>query len=727
MARDCFRLDESITLLPVVHGCGQFARAVEKWLLDHKFDCLAVPLPASFQSPVMRAVNRLPSPSIVIQRPTEVDEPDLDEQDDDFQSEESSIEGDSESFSDFTVGKKPVSPLNALESKFSEGYRDYNSESEKQDEEGYVDKYYHGEITDEIRREFFEEDSEENSDDFDEDDPDFEMEFHEDEEYAPTSYVPIDPCQSVIAALRFAQSERIHTAFIDLEVAVFESEVSVLPDGFALREVSIESFSAAVLPAISRPQLQQTRDRIVVMAKNLRELALKYKHVVMICSIEHWPWLREAYQASSQEFTSDHAVEEPEICSVHENTLVFLLSELPYITGVYEEGRIVTVGQSSATNQTASTAAIDGIKRLLMSARASYMADLGKRARRITPLLHSQCLKYIRNLTLLDSRLTPDLYTITVAAKQVLGDQFAIHLVEAAANYPFLEELPWPSLSMSTDCARLPDGEMVEMVNRLAGNPMQWRSIELNRRPLKSDSKDWQMRWNPYRQCSWPPEDDLIESFRTRVLDRARASLGADLARSEKFSTSLMDGIDIRETLRHWYDGNLYVKVQPPSVGSLDACIMLFDPVADPREYPWRTTWFAEHKDESTLAFYATDFRSELLGPGVAVATYGGALFLYPPRSIADIWTDENLDFANTLEDRLVAAACLHSQSKQIALLSPKPAGSTWRKWAKRHGKTLVHVPIGQFNDGVLQQLRTVHVLNGQEVRSYAAHFIRKV
>ncbi|MFN9915946.1 MAG: hypothetical protein ACK53L_25365, partial [Pirellulaceae bacterium] len=123
-------------------------------------------------------------------------------------------------------------------------------------------------------------------------------------------------------------------------------------------------------------------------------------------------------------------------------------------------------------------------------------------------------------------------------------------------------------------------------------------------------------------------------------VERARAALGADLARSEKFTTSLMDGLDMRETMRHWYAGDLYVKIQPPSVGEVDACVMLFEKQADPRDYGWRTTWFAEHAEESTLAFFATDFRREMLGPGVAVATYGGAMFLFPPRAIPDIWED---------------------------------------------------------------------------------------
>ena len=167
------------------------------------------------------------------------------------------------------------------------------------------------------------------------------------------------------------------------------------------------------------------------------------------------------------------------------------------------------------------------------------------------------------------------------------------------------------------------------------------------------------MQWNPYSQCSWPPEDKLIEDFRAHVFDRARAVIGADLARTEPFTTSVMDGIDIRDTLRHWYEEKIYVKVLPPSRGKLDCVVMLFDAPADPRDYPWRTTWYAEHDEESTLAFFATDFHKEMVGPGIAMATYGGAMFLFPPVHIPDIFRDKRLDFTETLEERLLAAACL--------------------------------------------------------------------
>lgn len=534
-----------------------------------------------------------------------------------------------------------------------------------------------------------------------------------------SSYVPIDPCQPVIMALRVAMGERWDIEFCDLETNRFEPMSAVLPDAYALKNVSIERFATAILPSISKPFHDQVTDRLQYLASRLKKLEKRYKRIVVVTSILEWPWLREAFREPAESVPEHDLVSPPVNYALKPNSLLFMFGELPYLTGLYEQAR--------AELESDENLAIDGVKHLLMSARASYVQDFGKRARKITPLMLRQCLKYIRNLSLMERRLTPDMYTIGLAAQQILGDQYTIHLIETARNYPFYDDQPLLEVvTMGIEQLRLPDGETIGVVSRLPGQPMTWRSLELRRKPLKHEIEKWKLRWNPYSQCSWPPEDKLVESFRTRVADRAQAIVGADLARSEKFSTSIKDGIDIRETLRHWYDGDIYVKVMPPSVGKLDCVVMLFDTPADPRDYVWRTTWFAEHQNESTLAFFATDFSKEMIGPGIAIATYGGALFLFPPVRIPDIWQDPRLDFADDLEERIIAAACLHSRQRRIALLSPKAPGARWRKIARRFQKQLVHVPLSQFNDAMVQQLRMVHVLNGQQVRSYAEHFIRK-
>ena len=68
---NCFGSARDIAVLPLIHGSGQFALTVRRWMLEQSFDCVAIPLPDSFREEVERAVVELPRPSIVVQRPVE--------------------------------------------------------------------------------------------------------------------------------------------------------------------------------------------------------------------------------------------------------------------------------------------------------------------------------------------------------------------------------------------------------------------------------------------------------------------------------------------------------------------------------------------------------------------------------------------------------------------------------------------------------------------------------
>jgi len=625
LAMNVLQFSDKITCLPIIHGSGDFAIEVRRVMLSQHFDCLAVPLPPSFQNDVERAIGFLPSVSMVMQ-----EEPGT-----------------------FTASE----------------WRSDGGDDESESERTF-------------------------------------------------SYVPIDPCQGVITALRIAIQERMPRAFVDLETAQFQSFAAGLPDPYALKHVSPEKFATALLPSIGRLPDGQPRDRAVFMAARLRELEQKHNQILFVCSIVDWPWIREAYVEQTASDAEHESVAETAIYQADPETLLFVLGELPFITGLYERAR--------ADLEADENLSIDGVKAMLLAARDRYKTELGNRARKITPKLLRIYLQYVRNLTLMERRMTPTLYSLIVAAQQIAGDQFAITLAQTASDYPFHELLPFPNIRLGVHRGHLPNGDLVELVNRLPGQAMEWRSCRLKPQPPKPQQEEWQMRWNPYHQCSWPPEDVAVERFRTHVKDTALNMLGTDLARSEKFSTSLKDGLDIRETLRNWHTGDLYVKVLPPTRGSLDCVVMLFDSPADPRDYPWRVTWHAEHHDESTLALYATNYLENMVGPGIGQATYGGALFLFPPRPVPDIWSNRRFDFTDTLEERLIAAACYHAEERHVALLSFAPPGPAWRRLAKRFGKKLIHVPLGRFSQETVQQLRMFHVLNGQRVRSYAAEFIRK-
>src|SRR5689334_17669852 len=62
-------------------------------------------------------------------------------------------------------------------------------------------------------------------------------------ESEPTiNYVPIDPCQPVISAIRVAMGERMPRAFIDLEVEHFTAYSGGFPDPYALKKLPLEKF-----------------------------------------------------------------------------------------------------------------------------------------------------------------------------------------------------------------------------------------------------------------------------------------------------------------------------------------------------------------------------------------------------------------------------------------------------------------------------------------------------
>ena len=647
MLSDFLKLSDRIWVLPVIHGSGDFAIEVRRVMLAQEFDCLAVPLPPSFQEQVEEAVAELPNLSLVVQ-------------------------------------PEPLS------------FESWQPDETESDDEVAADA-------------FASESSEQN-------------------ELRACSYVPIDPCQPVIAALRIALQERMPRAFIDLETANFVSLAAFYPDSYPVKQVSIDRFAAALMPTVPRVPEGQPEIRVVWMANRLRELERQHPRILFVCSMMDWPWIKDAYHDRREDLAENDDVEPTETFANDPLTHLFWLGELPFITGLYEQAR-----QSLDDDENLS---IDGVKALLLATRDRYRRELKSRARKITPKTLRTFLHYVRNLCLIERRMTPDLYSLILAAKQIAGDQFAITLAEVSREYgeagfqPATDETDrletCPMLRMTNGIAQLPDGDVVRMKSRLPGQAIVWRSLELKPKAPKIDQDQWRQRWNPFHQCSWPEEDVAIEKFRTHVKEAALAMLGADLVRTEKFSTSLKDGLDIRETLRNFHTGELYVKVCPPTRGTLDCVLMFFDSPADPRDYPWRITWMAEHHDESTLALFATDFGREMVGPGIGAASYGGAMFLFPPRPIPEVWSNPQFDFTDTMEERLLAAACVYSGCRHIAVLSESAPGPGWRRLAKNHGKKLIHVPLGRFSQETIQQLRIVHVLNGKQVRSYAAHFIRK-
>ncbi len=227
--------------------------------------------------------------------------------------------------------------------------------------------------------------------------------------------------------------------------------------------------------------------------------------------------------------------------------------------------------------------------------------------------------------------------------------------------------------------------------------------------------------------CSFSPEDIYIESFGVELKKRGVDKLFDSRARTQPMFTSMLDGIDIRETIRNWWqDQQLYVRESVKRKEQAGAVVMVFTEPAQEEDYPWRMTWQGEHDQESDMAFFATRPMERLIGPGIARCRYGGFALTYPPRRMFDVWSDPwYAQVAINAREYLVLAALDYGEGTSVIYVGPSPLRPKIHLWAARRGKKIITVPLGEIAPSEVARLRQFHVLGGHQVRAWAEQYIK--
>ncbi|MGH9662423.1 MAG: hypothetical protein ACRD96_27995, partial [Bryobacteraceae bacterium] len=202
-----------------------------------------------------------------------------------------------------------------------------------------------------------------------------------------------------------------------------------------------------------------------------------------------------------------------------------------------------------------------------------------------------------------------------------------------------------------------------------------------------------------------------------------KSILSEEQARVEPFTTSMLDGVDLRETIRNWHEKRIYVRHCRKAPGEVSSVVVIFDEDRG-GHYNYLTTWLGEHQNESDMAFYATDPFDRLVGPGVGRGEYGGLLMSLPARRMFDVWHDSDYDFAETKPERLLLAALDYSVDRFVVYVAARPPRSIFRNIAARAGRTIVYIPIGQLSPVTMKKIRVVHVLDGYDKRALAKDYI---
>ena len=67
-------------------------------------------------------------------------------------------------------------------------------------------------------------------------------------------YIPIDPADSIIEAIRLARQEKIDLWYIDADVEEFHTETITLPDEYPIHKISLQEYYDCVKPAIEQKE-----------------------------------------------------------------------------------------------------------------------------------------------------------------------------------------------------------------------------------------------------------------------------------------------------------------------------------------------------------------------------------------------------------------------------------------------------------------------------------------
>jgi len=534
----------------------------------------------------------------------------------------------------------------------------------------------------------------------------------------PFYFLPIDPCDATIEGIR--QSFQLHVPFVAVgfPTCVQGAPLPPLPDEYASLSLGFDAYTTLCLQTL-QDRGDDTIDELNgrYIALRLRELQTRYPSILALVHLRNVTHIASWFKKAVTNIPFPK-VESYEIVSapVNPDHLYFALGQLPFVTGKYEKERYSIFEEPFD--------AVVAVKDLFRETRDNYSEEPDD-VITLSPVRIQAALTFLRNLTVLSDNLLPSLFDIVEAAKGVGGNNYGLHILKGARYYPYFSlDDKRDMLAVGINKMRVPVWRTTnEAINLFRDHTLYWRTLSLRPDPSEARKKKYRYYWNPFGMCSHVPEDVTIERFNGSIRHKAHKMLLEDLARTEKFSTSVKDGIDIRETLRNWHTGSLYVRELPPARGNIDTVVIIFDEHHDDR-YPNRTTWYAEHSEESTLTFYATDPFDQLIGPGIARCTYGGLSLLFPPRPVPDVFQLKTDIELKNCAARLTFGALLFSKEKVIAFVAEHRPNTLQHAMARAFKKRLIWIPLSTFSNETLRKLRRFHILNGKDVRSWATRFI---
>ncbi len=541
--------------------------------------------------------------------------------------------------------------------------------------------------------------------------PEISVLLYESTEEDEMTYVPVEPADPFTEAVRSALEIGAELLFLEPDGAERPHIADHAPDPYSIRAIGYDRYVELYR--------QRTSLKVDGIHEHASGVAWKLqgcdpsKPTCVVLSLNLLDAVLE-----SMDVPQDEPVGAPrrgiEIVNAHPDCLAEILVEYPYLQNRYEEYRMLLEDPDSIDRPRVQHA-------VFTHAESTYRTNTGDEIAHWHRILLA---RYTRNLAFLDGDLTAGVFDMAVAARSIVDDNFGWETWESANRYPAQRaDSDIETLNLSAEQIYR-NAKRIRLQRRLPRYKQSVRPSALKQRKKERHPGEWAQELDGNNICSYPPEDLQIENYGRFLKQKAKSILSDERERVEPFTSSLLDGIDIRETIRNWHEKTIYVKHRQRLSGEVGSVVVIFDEDREDERYPYLTTWLGEHQNESDMAFYSTPPFDHLVGPGIGRGEYGGFLMSLPPRRMYDVWADPDYDQAETKAERLLLAGLDYSVDKIVAYVGPKPPRTSFRTLAARMGHQILYIPLGQLSPTKLKKLRVVHVLDGYSRRDTAQDYL---
>ena len=352
-------------------------------------------------------------------------------------------------------------------------------------------------------------------------------------------YIPVEPADPFVEALRTAEEIGAETVFLEPALNERPHLPDHYPDTYAATRIGLDGYIDAYR-LWPQPHTDEVLAHASAMAWRLQG-ADPLAEMVVVVSLNLLDPLLEAMEIPQDTPHSYEKRQEVTLLNPHPDSLAEITIEPPYLQERYEFFRLDLRGEATLDRPRAQYD-------LLREAEVKYREATGDK---IAHWQRRMIARYSRNLAQISRQLCANVYDLTVAARSIVDDNFGWDVWQMANRYLAQQE------NCSLETVRLSADEIwintrkLKIRRRLPREKQRLRPHGLKPRKREKTPGEWARQTTGDAICSYPPEDLAIEQYGRFLKTKAKSAVSEERVRVEPFTTSILDGIDIRETIRN--------------------------------------------------------------------------------------------------------------------------------------------------------------------------------